>query len=183
MERTLAGKEFLAGAYSFADIAFYMAQPFRRPQRRTDDTRDTTTAGLARSDDRPPSGSKGRRRNGSVPCLNRVPGSGFSARSTLGLLTRLATLSSVPRPSTAGPRPDRNSAHQDKSTIWRRPCDRKKHVGKSQGLAKKIEVELLATNQTLQLFDARLASAPSWSAPTVQTGCAMATPRPTPFTQ
>jgi glutathione S-transferase len=28
MERTLAGKEFLAGAYSFADIAFYMAQLF-----------------------------------------------------------------------------------------------------------------------------------------------------------
>ena len=31
-----------------------------------------------------------------------------------------------------------------------------KRVGKSQGLAKKIEVELLAANQTLQLFDARL---------------------------
>ena len=28
MERTLAGREFLAGAYSFADIAFFMAQLF-----------------------------------------------------------------------------------------------------------------------------------------------------------
>ena len=31
-----------------------------------------------------------------------------------------------------------------------------KRVGKSQGLAKKIEVQLLTTNQTLQLFDPRL---------------------------
>src|SRR5271156_1173846 len=85
-----------------------------------------------------------------------------------------------------------------------------------QKTPKKIEVELLATNQTLQLFDARLRPGQFGdgsrgslggrsragqggprriagrhlppqpllgSAPTVQTGCAMATPRPTPFIQ
>ena len=122
MERTLAGKEFLAGAYSFADIAFYMAQLYWRPQRRNWMTRETPQ--LLGWRDRMTARPAVRKVAGEMAAFlasNRVPGSGFSARSTLGLLTRLATLSSVPRPSTAGPRPDRNSAHQDKSTIWRRP--------------------------------------------------------------
>ena len=58
MERTLGDREWLAGSYSYADIAFYMAQLFGARMGAPMDRSAPAAAGLARPHERAAGGAR-----------------------------------------------------------------------------------------------------------------------------
>jgi len=66
MESTLSANSWLAGSFSFADIAFYMAGLVRRASRRAHHQRYTKAIGVADSHDAATRGARGRRRHGKL---------------------------------------------------------------------------------------------------------------------
>ena len=79
MEKGLGSGEWLAGSYSYADIAFYMAQLFgeRMGAPMTDAIRGCS---LARPHERAAGGAPGGGRDGALSAVARAHAAGFLAR-------------------------------------------------------------------------------------------------------